>query len=57
MGDFIVYGYFFGSNDLPEVVAYAQTYQDAELALELAEGYDHYCIATDVGGVRFASMR
>lgn len=57
MGDFIVYGYFFGSNDLPEVVAYAQTYQDAEMALSLAEGYDHYCIATDIGGVRFASMR
>lgn len=56
MGNFIVYGYFFGSNDLPEVVAYASSYEDAQMAVELATGYDLYSIATDIGGVRFAAF-
>jgi hypothetical protein len=57
MGNFIVYGYFSGSCALPEVVAYADTYEDAEMAIALAEGYDLYSIAQDIGGVRFASFR
>jgi hypothetical protein len=57
MGNFIVYGYFSGSCALPEVVAYADTYEDAEMAIVLAEGYDLYSIAQDIGGVRFASLR
>jgi hypothetical protein len=55
MGAFTVYGYIYGSVDLSEVVAYADTYEDAQMAVELATGYDFYAIAQDVGGVRFAA--
>lgn len=55
MGTFTVYGYIYGSVDLTEVVAYADSYEDAQMAVELATGYDFYAIARDVGGVRFAT--
>jgi len=57
MGNFIVYGYFSGSVALPEVVAYADTYEDAQMAIAASNGYDLYSIAQDIGGVRFASLR
>jgi hypothetical protein len=55
MGNFTVYGYIYGSVDLAEVVAYADSYEDAQMAVELATGFDFYAIAMDVGGVRFAT--
>jgi hypothetical protein len=57
MGNFIVYGYFSGSVALPEVVAYADTYEGAQMAIAASDGYDLYSIAQDIGGVRFASLR
>ena len=56
MGKFIVYGYFFGSSELPDVVAYAQSYEDAQMAVACATGYDTYSIATDIGGLRLAAF-
>ena len=55
MGNFTVYGYIYGSVDLAEVVAYADSYEDAQMAVKLATGYDFYAIAADFGGVRFAT--
>jgi hypothetical protein len=55
MNTYTVYGYIYGSVDLAEVVAYADSYEDAQMVVELATGFDFYAIAMDVGGVRFAA--
>lgn len=55
MSTFTVYGYFYGSIDLTEVVAYTQSYEDALMAVELATDYDFCAIAEDIGGVRFGA--
>jgi hypothetical protein len=63
MGTFTVYGYFYGSDELPEVVAYAKTYEDAHQAMvayqmdsESLVEYDLYAIEHTIGGVSFAAF-
>ena len=62
---FIVYGTFYGSNELPEIVAYAATRAEAEAIVASAEEvqlsmqlphFDFYLISEEFGdSVRFTS--
>lgn len=58
---FTVYGTFYGSDELPDVIASFPTYLEAEIFIRdypdtdpIVE-YDRYLIEMTVGGLRFAT--